>query len=631
MSLSILHDTALEYARSGIRIFPCLPGSKKPATTNGFNDATTDLMLVRKWWKENPQYNIGVPTGLNGWVAIDEDSYKPEFDPKWSNGHDLPKTWAQRTGRGGRQRIYEGDAPNTTAKLAPAVDTRGTGGYILVAPSVVDGNAYTVEEDVDVSPVPAWVKARLKQTAPVLMAPEDVTFDTEYNIRRATAHLKSLTEVSEKSGADARTYEVACVLRDLAVSQDKAFELMTGPLYRIEPRDERFEAFIARKISNAYKYGQNEPGNSGISKPSSEVFAPALAKLPAGPEVTRSRFYFEDDDEMETTLPTAWIVPDLIPENSIVLMTARKGSFKTFLAMDLALGIATGKPTFGVMPSVTGPTFFGAHEGLQRIKTSDRRAWRIARGVRGTTQFYVGKGPRVALESDRQEFGDAIKARCKDVMPRLIVIDTYSASMIGWNENDAGDANKFIAYCRDLIEAFPGCSVLIPAHFGKDESRGTRGTNALEAGVDTIIDVTREEGSRTVSVKVRNHRNAPEREEPWHLTGRPAGNSLVFDVITANQFSEARKQENEFHKKKVQKILGDIGARGPERGLSNQVLLQELFPQDQMEGPEEYLERLRKHMGKLKKLSRTTLQAYKYGEGDATLWYLPDKPEEDEA
>jgi hypothetical protein len=618
MSLSILHDTAIEYARAGIRVFPCHADKKTPATPNGFNDATTDARLIRRWWKENPQYNIGVPTEFAGWAVIDED---PGSDPAWANDNELPDTYRQRTPRGGVHRIFVGEIPNSQQKLAPKVDTRGTGGYILVAPSIVDGKPYVVENDVDPAPLPTWVSTKLKQTAPFLAAPDDVVLDTEYNIRRGIHHLRGLPATHEGDGSDGKAFIAACTLRDLGISDERALKLMLE-YFQCTPKD---ESWLTTKIINAYKYGENEPGNSGISKPSEEVFAPALAKLTAGPEVKRSRFYFEDDDEMEETRPVAWIVPDLIPENSIVLMTAKKGSFKTFLAMDLALGIATGKPTFGIKPTRTGPTFFGAHEGIQRIKTADRRAWRIARGVTGKTDFYVAKGPRIATELERQEFGDAIKARAGDRTPVLIVIDTYSAAMLGWDENSAGDANKFIAYLRDLIEAFPGCSVLIPAHFGKDESRGTRGTNALEAGVDTILDVTREEGTRMVSVKVRNHRNAPEREEPFLLSGRPAGSSLVFDPIAVKDYNDAKKQENAFHKLKVGKILKDLDAVGPERSLTNTILLQELFAQERMEGPEEYMDRLAPLMRKLKALARSSLQAYKHGEGDAMRWYLPTK------
>jgi hypothetical protein len=54
---------AILYARAKIPVFPLRPGTKVPATANGFKDATTDLRVVRSWWRDNPRYNIGLATG----------------------------------------------------------------------------------------------------------------------------------------------------------------------------------------------------------------------------------------------------------------------------------------------------------------------------------------------------------------------------------------------------------------------------------------------------------------------------------------------------------------------------------------------------------------------------------------
>ena len=39
---TVLKQAALEYAACGFSVFPLIPGEKKPATKNGFKDATTD-------------------------------------------------------------------------------------------------------------------------------------------------------------------------------------------------------------------------------------------------------------------------------------------------------------------------------------------------------------------------------------------------------------------------------------------------------------------------------------------------------------------------------------------------------------------------------------------------------------
>lgn len=64
---------ALQYAQAGLRIFPLSPCDKKPlGGTRGCKEATDDISVIKKWWTDNPFYNIGIATG-NGIVVIDVD------------------------------------------------------------------------------------------------------------------------------------------------------------------------------------------------------------------------------------------------------------------------------------------------------------------------------------------------------------------------------------------------------------------------------------------------------------------------------------------------------------------------------------------------------------------------------
>ena len=68
-----LKESALHYAEQGFAVFPLIPREKKPATTNGFKDATTDLKQISFWWDMDPNYNIGIATGKpsGGLVVMD--------------------------------------------------------------------------------------------------------------------------------------------------------------------------------------------------------------------------------------------------------------------------------------------------------------------------------------------------------------------------------------------------------------------------------------------------------------------------------------------------------------------------------------------------------------------------------
>src|SRR5215470_19879266 len=67
-------DAALDYARQGIPVFPTNPLDKKPLTSSGFRDATTDEAQIRAWWAKWPNAMLAAPTGAaSGMWVVDLD------------------------------------------------------------------------------------------------------------------------------------------------------------------------------------------------------------------------------------------------------------------------------------------------------------------------------------------------------------------------------------------------------------------------------------------------------------------------------------------------------------------------------------------------------------------------------
>lgn len=136
-SPTALADAALWYAAAGQPVFPCQPGGKAPLTRHGFTDATTDPGQIRAWWREAPQANLGLPTGvLFDVVDIDTPLGLVRFYERHMDPGDSPPVRAIALTPRGRHLYFDADPEQRNrAGLLPGVDVRATGGYVVAPPS----------------------------------------------------------------------------------------------------------------------------------------------------------------------------------------------------------------------------------------------------------------------------------------------------------------------------------------------------------------------------------------------------------------------------------------------------------------------------------------------------------------
>jgi len=195
-------------------------------------------------------------------------------------------------------------------------------------------------------------------------------------------------------------------------------------------------------------------------------------------------------DEVEALQPPPWLIDGILPAQSLGLLYGPTGGGKTFLAIDLALSIATGYPWLGRNVE-GGSVVFCSGEGISGLS---RRigAWRadrapvdpFAAGQPARSRVFVAEVPWL-LDSDAvMGFVEAVRA--VEVKPSLVVIDTLARAIVGGDENSAKDVGVAIA-AADRIKAALGSAVLFVHHAGKDKDRGARGSSALLAAVDTAF------------------------------------------------------------------------------------------------------------------------------------------------
>lgn len=160
--LATTSEAALALAAAGLAVFPCRP-NKKPGTEHGFYDATTKPDVVRRWWKGQPSAAIGLPTGSANRIAVVDCDVRPNKDGLRELEHfvgALPNTFSVSTPSGGRHFYFECSGltvKSSNCRLAPGVDVRGAGGYVIAPPSVTAGGRYTIRSNSPLAPCPDWL------------------------------------------------------------------------------------------------------------------------------------------------------------------------------------------------------------------------------------------------------------------------------------------------------------------------------------------------------------------------------------------------------------------------------------------------------------------------------------------
>lgn len=627
-SRSELHEAARAWAQAGFFVFPCKAGDKRPANEHGLNEATLDLDQIDAWWSENPSYNIGIAPARSAMFVLDCDGpLGVESLAELVATHSpLPPTLTIQTPRGAghTHQWFAGSCPSTVGKIGTKLDTRGEGGYVLVPPSSVNGVEYTYLGECDeVCDAPDWIAAAVAETQKHHEAAEGVVLDLPANVDRARTLLRDYVargEVAiEGAGGDNKIYAVAAEVLSLGLTPKTCFDVMWEDYapHCVPFNPEWFEGFLQTKIVNAMNHAQNEPG-AYAAPDAAAVFGGLLDKGTDLAKV-RSRFTPLELTDVQAFAEPEWTIPGLIPKGGTIQIIGPKKSFKTFLALDLVLGIATGTETFGHVPDAA-PVVYVAGENASAMVLNHIPAWRLAREYEGNIPLYVVPNmPKAMFPTEFVELVDEIKKL--GIAPGVVVIDTATRALRGLDENSAKDMGMLSEAC-EFVQKQLACTLLLIRHTGKDTARGGRGSNVIEGDFDTVLTVSRHEKSMSVKMAVTEQRNAAEREEPYTFVGRQFGQSLAFFQTDFGTYHEATKEEDPFDRLKIGAALRELKAIGAEHGVSTHVLASAMAPQGSLTA-EMYAAALDKMVANMNKAAKGKLSGYVEGEGRSMRWCLP--------
>jgi predicted transcriptional regulator len=201
--------------------------------------------------------------------------------------------------------------------------------------------------------------------------------------------------------------------------------------------------------------------------------------------------YF-DGDEPPAPVPT--IVDELIPAEGLTFLGGQSGAGKTFIAIDLAVSLAMGKPFMGRPTEERLGTIYVAGEGRQTIAPRLEAA-KQGRFITDKLPIAVIKDvPDLTRRDDRQKFIAKLRIVKDEVESRfgcrvgIIIIDTLIACFTFKDENSAGEMGAICKAASELGDSI-GAATLAVHHYGKDASTGLRGSSSLRGAGESVLSV----------------------------------------------------------------------------------------------------------------------------------------------
>jgi len=566
---------------SGVYIFPCVPNGKDPYPgTRGWYDASNDNAQLAQWFHDRPGCNWAVATGLSGLFVIDVD---PAGLAWWSAllaenealRSIIGKTLQVRTPRGGLHIYFRGEGPSTASRIADGIDTRGglwrdgrlvSGGYVLLPGSATSNGAYEIVNYCPVLPLSDEVRLLVPERpgGQVHGLDKHPDKDQPRNVQWAVSLLEGYVESGRVSvqgkGGNNLAFQVAASVLDKAISPATCYELLAehwNP-HCCPPWDD-WE--LERVVRNASEYGEDTTGGAKGFQSNTDAFAkfagqPTSAEPKQVPERKHRVQWIED--YRNSVQDPSWLIPGFVPATGTGIMYGATGTYKSFIALDMAATLAHGVAGQWSAAPAQHDVLFLAGEmpvGMARLRYP---AWQEWWGLIGTPNR-MAILPMVPYLHNKEAWDDIkLDMDRLGMRPSLVVIDTMSRLMTGMDENDAKDAVMAIGFMEALARYYE-CFVLGIHHEGKDASKGARGSSALIANPDMAINLKKKGDG--VEMRIKKQKDVDVPAEPFLFAMKPIGASIVLEKtdVLAEEPKSGKSRIDWMDREEIQQFLEKHG------------------------------------------------------------------------
>jgi hypothetical protein len=227
---------------------------------------------------------------------------------------------------------------------------------------------------------------------------------------------------------------------------------------------------------------------------------------------------------------TQWLVEGLWSEQAVGILGGEPKCCKSFLALDVAVSVASGTPCLRQFPVRRGGTvlLFPAEDSLAIVRQRLEGIACAAQVPFASLPVEVITAPSLRLDTpaDRQRLSNTVE----NVRPILLILDPL-IRLHRVDENDATQIAALLSYLRELQRQFQ-LAVLLVHHARKDSNssrpgQALRGSSELHGWGDSNLYMRRKGSQLTLTTE---HRAAPSQDHiPLQLT--QSGSALALSVL----------------------------------------------------------------------------------------------------
>lgn len=505
-----IYDAAEQYVRLGISVIPIQPGTKEPPVGVRWGEYATriaDASERYEWFVERG-WQIAVVSGpVSGWLVpldFDGDGGYESLAARFPRVRTLPRL---RTGSGKTHVWLRVPRPTrkyvTHAPDGSNLEVRSGTHYTLVPPSIHPCGEPYVWERAPWAGVPtlALESIGLHTVEPRDHESGEPVDEGEPLSERDRRHILDL--VGPHYVPYAR-HELCLSLAGWLASHgvpESDARWIVEALAQAHGDEERVREY-RRGVRDTYakaRQGISVAGWARLTSSDDPLVTPSTAKqldlllryrnpvliFDSAPSAEHERFALIPVQEMKTRKPPPPLVRGLMSCGSLVGLVGDSGTYKSFLALDLAAHVGLGLDWFG-HPVETGVVVYVSAEG-QAGMGSRIKAWEIAHETDAGNVWFITEPPMIP---DRVDV-EGLLARFADLpeSPRMIVLDTLARTMVGMDENSTPDMGLYVAGA-DRLRFATGAVIFVVHH--ENKQGGYRGSTAFRAALDTMFQVKRD-------------------------------------------------------------------------------------------------------------------------------------------